>query len=140
MREGAASVLVSTTASLRYAIANVVSRLMASSSSETARANCPASLAFRACEYLRSASSDPVVTCSSGSLARIARSDSPIRSRSLAEQPHDARLRQVYAERLGERGPERRVRRAVLEVGQHQAVPLRQHAARDQGPYRSDAE
>src|SRR5437773_10649515 len=76
MREGAASVLVSTTASLRYAIANVVSRLMASSSSETARANCPASLAFRACEYLRSASSDPVVTCSSGSLARIARSDS----------------------------------------------------------------
>src|SRR2546427_866388 len=77
MREGAANELLSTTASLRYAIANVVSRAIASPSSATARSISPASLALRAWEYFRSASSDPVVTCSSGSLARIVLSDSP---------------------------------------------------------------
>ena len=82
MRDGACPVLFSTTASLRYAIANVVSSAMASPSSATARSVSPASLARSAWEYFRSAASEPVVTCSSGSLARIVLSDSPMRSRS----------------------------------------------------------
>ena len=81
MRDVAPPELLNTTASLRYAIANVVSNAMASSSSVPARATSAASLARTPWEYLRSASSDLVVTCSSGSLARMVLSDSPMRSR-----------------------------------------------------------
>ena len=59
-----------------------MSKAIASPSSATARSVSPASLARSACEYFRSASSEPVVTCSSVSLVRIVLSDSPIRSRS----------------------------------------------------------
>ena len=92
MRDWAPPALLSTTASLRYAIANVVSSAIASSSSAAARAMSTASLARTPCEYFRSASSERVVTCSSGSLARIVFSDSPMRSRSLCERRSTAAM------------------------------------------------
>src|SRR2546430_13724310 len=66
MRDCAPPELLNTTASLRYAMANVVSRAIACSNSAAARTMSAASLARTPCEYLRSASSELVVTCSSG--------------------------------------------------------------------------
>ena len=73
-------------------MANVVSRAIASSNSVAARTMSAASLARTPCEYFRSASSERVVTCSSGSLERIVFSDSPMRSRSLWERRSTAAM------------------------------------------------
>ena len=73
-------------------MANVVSRVTASVRSATDRSSSPASAARTPCEYLRSASSEVVVTCSSGSLERIVLSDSPMRSRSRLDRRSTASM------------------------------------------------
>jgi hypothetical protein len=44
------------------------------------------------------------------------------------DQPERGRLRQVHAKGLGERLPQRGIRRAVLEIGQDQGLALFEHA------------
>ena len=56
------------------------------------------------------------------------------------EQADRRRLGQVHAQRFGERRTEGRVLSAVLEAREHQTVPLRQHAGRDQRAHRADPE
>ena len=75
--------LLITMPSLRYAIAKVVSSLIAAFRCSIAwRMSPPRSSSRLPAAYSLSASSDPVVTCSRGGSLRISRSDSPIRSRS----------------------------------------------------------
>ena len=69
-----------------------MSKAIASSKSVTARTMSAASLARTPCEYFRSASSDRVVTCSSGSLERIVLSDSPMRSRNFPDRRSTASM------------------------------------------------
>ena len=106
------------TASFRHAIAKVESIVVASCNRGMASSSCPASESRRACEYLRSASSDDVVTCSSGSSARMVTSDSPIRSRSAREQTVD-RWNQLRIARSG-----------LPERGQRRSVGCRDHLRR----------